>query len=168
MRPRDVIAFLNYALKEALLRDAEGDMFTSEDIFSARQPYSTYLKNELDEEILPHWPQWEEALRACSAIATLSMNKTRFDEEYSARKSRANKVDAEEALEILFGYSVIGYRRGKGQGGTEWVFQYLSDRSKWDSLASLIKVHIGLKEYFGLAESSINDGAGQKSLSSGK
>lgn len=155
LRPRDVIAYLNYSIGVALDRNPAADFFINDDIFKARSAYSQYLKNELDEEILPHWSHWEEAMRACSAIATMTVKKDRFEAEYAARRSSVNHVESAEALEILFGYSIIGYRRGRAKGGTEWVFQYANDNAKWDALTSSFKVHMGLKEYFGLAESSV-------------
>lgn len=56
------------------------------------------------------------------------------------------------ANEALYGYSVVGYRRGLPSGGTEWIFSYTNPQLKFDPLATQIKIHIGLKEYFGLSE----------------
>lgn len=64
MRPRDVISFLNFALLAAKKRDPDADVFDNKDIQDARQSYSQYLKRELDDEISPHWPKWDEALQA--------------------------------------------------------------------------------------------------------
>lgn len=152
LRPRDVIQFLNVALGIAKRRSDEPLIFTNKDIVNSRNDYSSYLKRELDDEIIPHWPEWEEALQACSAIATETFQKAEFLREYSNRKSSKNSVGAEEALQILHKFSVIGYRKGSGYGGSGWAFLYEEPDLGWDSAASLFKVHPGLKEYAKLRE----------------
>lgn len=157
-RPRDVIKFLNSALAKAKQRTDNPLLFENADIVGARDEYSTYLKRELDDEILPHWPQWEEALQACSAISTLTFNRDDFIREYANKRSPKNSLDASEALAQLFRFSVIGYARRSGYGGSSWVFQYTSPEAGWDNAASSFKVHIGLKEYAKLSETRRIDG----------
>ena len=69
LRPRDVIKFLNVALSveknrirsfvAALVDKTEPQLtrIENEDITYARDEYSRYLKAELDDEIIAHWPQ---------------------------------------------------------------------------------------------------------------
>lgn len=152
LRPRDVIKFLNAALSEAKRRDAEPLVFENEDIVAARESYSPYLKAELDDEILAHWPHWEEALQACSAISTLTFDRDQFVTEYVRRRSKDNEVEPEDALRILYSFSVLGYERRSGYGGSSWAFQYTDPEAGWDSSASRFKVHLGLKEYAKLRE----------------
>jgi hypothetical protein len=152
LRPRDVIQFLNFALEKALKEMPDADLFDNTDIQAAREPYSRYLKLELDDEIGPHWPKWIEALQACSELVTITFSRDAFREAYKKRKSARNPLDADEALEVLYGYSVIGYRRGIGTGGSGWVFQYTDPDAGWDSGASKLKVHLGLKEFAKLRE----------------
>lgn len=152
LRPRDVIQFLNFALDVAKKANPEADRFTNDNISDAREPYSKYLKQELDDEIAPHWPSWTEALQACSEIATMTLSKDDFKEAYDRRKSTKNDVLAEEALEILYGFSVLGYRKGLGKGGSGWVFQYTDPDVGWDNATTRLKVHAGLKEIAKLRE----------------
>jgi hypothetical protein len=152
LRPRDVIQFFNFALEAALEQDTEADIFLNEDIQNAREPYSKYLKQELDDKISPHWDQWGEALQACSQVATVTMKKEAFVKEYEARRTKRNHYDAENALGKLYEYSIIGYRRGVGKGGSGWTFQYADPDAGWDSGTSRIKVHTGLKEFAKLRE----------------
>jgi len=152
LRPRDVIQFLNFALQKALKEMPEADIFDNDDIQAAREPYSKYLKAELDDEIEPHWPRWSEALQACSELATITFSRDDFRSAYNKRKSTNNKYDADEALEALYGFSVIGYRRGIGSGGSGWVFQYTDPDAGWDNGANKLKVHLGLKEFAKLRE----------------
>lgn len=71
-------------------------------------------------------------------------------------ESSKNKFDADEALEVLYGFSVVGYRRGIGRGGSGWVFQYGDPDAGWDSGATRLKVHLGLKEFLKLREERSN------------
>jgi hypothetical protein len=163
-RPRDVIKFLNFALGQAKERvklsnaKLESDATPSivqldnEDVTYARDAYSRYLKAELDDEIIAHWPQWEEALQACSAISTLTFGRGEFIAEYERRRSAGNLLNAAEALKMLYRFSVIGYERRSGYGGASWAFQYTNPEAGWDNAANLFKVHLGLKEYARLRE----------------
>lgn len=152
LRPRDVIKFLNSALVQAKNRVDEPLVLDNQDVVNARDGYSVYLKKELDDEIIAHWPQWEEALQACSAISTITFTKEEFMHEYGKWRSSQNSASAEDALKTLFQFSVIGYARRSGYGGSSWAFQYTNPEAGWDSSATSFKVHLGLKEFAKLRE----------------
>jgi hypothetical protein len=152
LRPRDVIRFLNTALDEAKKRKGEPLIFTNKDIVASRENYSSYLKQELDDEIRPHWRFWDEALQACTAISTLTFDREDFEREYGRRKSEDNHVTFEEALGYLYRFSVLAYDRRSGYGGSSWAFQYTDPQAGWDAGARRFKVHLGLKEYAKLRE----------------
>jgi hypothetical protein len=152
MRPRDVIRFLNSALAQAHRREDDPLWINNQDVINARESYSAYLKAELDDEIMAHWPQWEEALQACSAISTMTFQREEFAEEYERRRTKTNPMAADEALEMLFRFSVIGYERRSGYGGSSWAFQYTNPEAGWDNRAARFKVHLGLKEFAKLRE----------------
>jgi energy-coupling factor transporter ATP-binding protein EcfA2 len=152
LRPRDVIKFLNFALAEAKAREGTPLLLDNEDVTNARESYSVYLKAELDDEIIAHWPYWEQALQACSAISTVTFTRDQFVAEYDRRKSRENEESADDALRLLYRFSVIGYERRSGYGGSSWAFQYTNPEAGWDNSASKFKVHLGLKEYAKLRE----------------
>ncbi len=152
LRPRDVIRFLNASLWEAKKRPGDPLVLTNADIINSRDQYSTYLKEELDDEILPHWPKWEQALQACSAMSTITFDREDFVKEYEGRRTNHNLVSAIDALELLYRFSVIGYSRRSGYGGSSWAFQYTDPQAGWDNAATRFKVHLGLKEYAKLRE----------------
>ena len=155
LRPRDVISFLNIALSVAKERDRDSDyplVLENPDIVGARDRYSTYLKQELEDEIAPHWQYWEDALKACSAIATVTFQLEQFKLHYAERKAPENPLSAEDALHKLYDFSVIGYERRSGYGGTSWVFRYTNPEAGWDGGATRFKVHVGLKEVAKLQE----------------
>lgn len=152
LRPRDAIQFLNISLKIAKLRGATPLLFTSDDINASREAYSKYLKQELDDEIIPHWKEWTEALQACSRIQTITFKSEDFEPAYKALKSPENRKTNIEALEILFRFSVIGYERRLSKGGSSWLFKYADENAGWDPSAPRFKVHQGLKEFAKLKE----------------
>lgn len=153
LRPRDVIRFLNTALDRAKERNSASPLiFLNEDIVSSREDYSSYLKQELDDEIRPHWAFWDEALQSCSAISTITFERADFEREYAQRRSSKNDITASEALAFLYRFSVIGYERRSGYGGSSWAFQYTDPEAGWDNVANRFKVHLGLKEYAKLRE----------------
>lgn len=128
------------------------NFFDNDDIQKAREPYSKYLKQELDDEISPHWACWTDALQAFSEISTMTFTREAFKEAYARKKNRRNDIEADEALELLYNFSVIGYRKGLGKGGSGWVFQYADPDAGWDNAATRLKVHAGLKEIAKLRE----------------
>lgn len=155
LRPRDVISFLNIALKLAAKRDLDKDIpliLENQDIVGAREKYSSYLKQELKDEIGPHWQDWEDALKAFSELATQTFKIDQFRVEYEKRKAAGNLLSPDEALSKLYEFSVIGYERRSGYGGSSWVFQYTTPEAGWDSAATSLKVHMGLKEVAKLRE----------------
>lgn len=152
LRPRDVIQFLNEALAIAKKRTSAPLIFSNEDINSAREKYSVYLKDELSDEINPHWKKWLDALQACSRISTMTFTKDVFLKNYRQVKSKENTIDAEAALELLYRFSVIGFERRFGTGGSTFSFRYIDTAAAWDTSAPRFKVHLGLKEFAQLKE----------------
>jgi len=155
LRPRDVIRFLNATLAEAKKSNNDPLLIENKHIVDSRDRYSSYLKSELDDEIRPHWEHWVEALQACSGIRTITFERDDFEKEYLARRSSKNTMDASEALELLYRFSVIGYERRSGYGGSSWAFQYTDTEAGWDSSSSRFKVHLGLKEFAKLREARL-------------
>lgn len=152
LRPRDVIQFLNEALDVAKRRSEEPLVFVNDDFNECREKYSEYLKDELDDEINPHWEEWVDGLRACSKTQTITFQKEEFLKNYKALKTKSNPLDGEAALEQLYRFSVIGYLRPSAGGGSSWSFRYSDENAGWDATASRLKVHIGLKEHAQLKE----------------
>lgn len=155
LRPRDVIQFLNEALKVARTRTDEPLVFINDDFNACREEYSEYLKDELSDEIDPHWPEWTDGLRACSKTQTITFQKNEFLKNYAQIKSKTNPLDGEAALEQLYRFSVVGYLKPSGGGGSSWSFKYTDEKSGWDATASRLKVHVGLKEYAQLKEERV-------------
>lgn len=156
MRPRDAIKFVNCVHAQVCSRLTGPWIITNEDIGRSRQAYSQYFKAELDDEIVPHWPRWDFSMAAIAADAKLTFERSAFETAYVARST--DGVTADQALERLFQFSVIGYRQPKGGGGSRWVFRHLDPAAPWDPGARFFKVHLGLKEYYQLREDRLPSG----------
>jgi energy-coupling factor transporter ATP-binding protein EcfA2 len=155
LRPRDVIQFLNEALKIARVRTVDPLVFINDDFNTCREEYSEYLKDELSDEIGPHWSDWTDGLRACSKTQTITFQKDEFLKNYRQIRSPNNPLDGDAALEQLYRFSIVGYLRPSGGGGSSWSFRYSDENAGWDATASRLKVHIGLKEHAQLKEERI-------------
>ncbi|KJS45091.1 MAG: hypothetical protein VR71_03265 [Roseovarius sp. BRH_c41] len=155
LRPRDVIQFLNEALKVARASTDDPLVFINDDFNTCRAEYSEYLKDELADEIDPHWPDWTDGLRACSKNETITFQKDEFLKNYKKIRSSTNPLDGDAALEQLYRFSIVGYLRPSGGGGSSWSFRYSDENAGWDSTASRLKVHIGLKEHAQLKEERV-------------
>ncbi len=148
-RPRDVISFINIILENK----HNSELLSNEEIASARPEYSTYFKEELDDEIKAHWSEWEDSIAAFRDIGFVTFTKTQFEEAYSRVRSKKNKiVDPAEALKRLFDYSVVTYVRPKSGGGTEWNWRYKNRTATFDARAERFRVHPGLTEFATLRE----------------
>ncbi|WP_375551309.1 P-loop ATPase, Sll1717 family [Rhodophyticola porphyridii] len=152
LRPRDVIQFLNEALIIAKNRGGDPLVFQNSDLNDCREDYSVYLRDEMNDEIQPHWKKWTEALTALSKVGTITFRRDQFVEAYNQVKTKDNTMDADAALDALYRFSVIGYLSPSSGGGSAWTFRYSDTKSEWDATATRLKVHLGLKEQLKLKE----------------
>ncbi|ALH78975.1 P-loop ATPase, Sll1717 family [Sphingopyxis macrogoltabida] len=148
-RPRDVISYINIILSQK--KDRE--LLSNEDISSARSEYTTYFKEELDDEIKAHWPHWEDAINTLRDIGYITFTRTQFDEAYDRQRSKENKVeDGAGALSRLFEYSVVSYLRPRRGGGSDWVWKYKDRTANFDARAERFRAHLGIVEFANLRE----------------
>ncbi|MGZ5052171.1 MAG: P-loop ATPase, Sll1717 family [Methylobacter sp.] len=153
LRPRDVISFLNTLLEVTRKRDDDNLLFENRDVVEARPKYSEYLKKELDDEILPHWKDWEVCLQALSRIGKVYFKKDDYAAVYASISPNNEKTYSEEqSLEELYEFSVIEYEARSGYGGSGWKSKFANPELGWDANANRFKVHLGLKEYMKLKE----------------
>ena len=159
LRPRDVIKFLNLAIEQAHKRIESNPesvyLIINEDINGIREKYSTYLLDELKDEISGKYTDYERYLEILREIHILTFTKTDFQSKYDVVKKRYTmKESCETILERLYEFSIIGFYKpgGGGYGGSEYRFRYTSDYQSFNQNASKYKVHLGYKEYLELIE----------------
>jgi hypothetical protein len=147
LRPRDIIQFCNEIIeqhKADTIRDAK---ITNSQIYAAKDEYSKYFINELDDEIHKHIPNYEEILEVFKSIGYYQFTLDHFIEKFQSRHSSTDKREGIASLKKLFDFSIIGYLIvGGSGGGAEYVFKYKNSKNQFDENASLFRIHLGLLE----------------------
>lgn len=148
-RPRDVISFINIILAQK----QDAGLLANNDIAAARAEYSTYFKEELDDEIKAHWPDWDTAIEALRDIGYITFTRSQFDEAYDRQPpDKRSLPDGGSALSKLFEYSVVSYLRPRRGGGSDWVWKYRDRTANFDARAERFRVHLGIVEFANLRE----------------
>jgi hypothetical protein len=157
LRPRDMIKFSNEVLssyKRSRLADGNSGspLFCNGDVQNARNEYSTYLLNEIDDEIPKHYPDYQKYIEILKSMESLQFTLDDFQISCERRKSflptNANPLGI---LMALFQFSLIGYYApGGGSGGSEYVYKYKDPSAQFNEAASTFRIHAGLKEVLGV------------------
>jgi len=153
LRPRDIIKFCNEVLIAHKKRtDVRPDRFDNEDVSNARQAYSEYFLNELDDEIHKNVPAYKEYLEILKTINSAVFKKELLDEAWENRKEiLPPSVSPRDLLAQLFEFSIIGYYRpGGGGGGSDYVWKYRDRRALFNENAATYRVHPGFVEVLGI------------------
>lgn len=149
LRPRDMIKFCNEVLG-AHHREHGSGTFDNQAIHSARESYSDYLLNEIDDEIAKHVPQYKEFLEVLKTVGAEKFEFEAYAEAFDRRESLAG-LSAESSLAELFAFSIVSYLKPGGRGGgSEYVWRYKDPRARFDSTTKSFRVHPGFKETLGL------------------
>lgn len=153
-RPRDIIKFCNSVLDiHRASEQRQINIFSNEDVHLARPQYSTYLRDELVDEIHKYHPQYKLFFEIIREIGYQVFLYDDFNEAYSKWAPKIpDKMELDEILEILYEFSIIGFYRpgGRGFGGSEYVFKYLNQRVEFNRSATQFRVHNGLVDAFEL------------------
>ena len=147
LRPRDMIKFCNEVLAaykgQGLPR---GALIDNASVHAARDAYSDYLLNELDDEIAKHVPKYKDYLEVVKELGSLQFSAEEFRTAWEKRAS-LRAVDAIVGLSELFEFSVVGYLKPGGSGGgSEYVWRYHDPRARFSPTAETYRVHAGFKE----------------------
>lgn len=146
LRPRDMIKFCNEVLDAYKRGDSPAERFDNTAVHTARDTYSDYLLNELDDEIAKHVPNYKEYLEVIKEIGSVTFSLADFRDAWVKRPT-VSDVDPLKALSQLFEFSVIGYLKPGGRGGgSEYVWRYLDARARFNPTAEIYRVHAGFKE----------------------
>jgi len=150
LRPRDMIRFCNEVLDVYKASPQTDERFDNSCIHGAREGYSDYLLNELDDEIAKHVPAYKDYLEVVKEIGSVQFSAETFADAWNRRAELAS-VSPISALNDLFEFSVVGYLKPGGRGGgSEYVWRYLDSRARFNPTADTYRVHPGFKEAFDL------------------
>ncbi len=156
LRPRDMIQFCNEIINQHN-KSPESRKVDNAEIYSAKNEYSQYFLNELDDEIHKHLPEYEGVLEVIKKIGYYQFDLETFKRALSEKSSIFLIVqDAVETMKSLFEFSIIGYYKagGSGFGGSEYIFRYRDLKARFDENAKTFRVHPGLIETLGLKRST--------------
>lgn len=159
LRPRDIIKFMNLSLEQAKLRlksNPDGVKYiTNIDIHNIRSDYSTYLFEELKDEISGKYLEYDVYLEILRDIHKMTFTKDMFEDSFKKVQTRFNiKENYETIMERLYEFSIIGFYKpgGGGYGGSCYRYQYTSEYLPFNPIAQKYQVHAGFKEYLELIE----------------
>lgn len=154
LRPRDIIFFANQILRVHRINQADaGAKFENKDVIDARDEYSKYLLNELDDEIKKHHPDYKAYLEIFRTVGSLQFT---LEDVEKARRERENLVSPDlssrDMLSRLFEFSIVGFYRpgGAGYGGADYVWRHKDRKALFNDNATNYRVHPGLMEVLGL------------------
>ena len=142
LRPRDVIKFTNSVLRQYKTRkdnnDAVPNQFENVDLNNARTEYSSYLMNELDDEIHKHLPHYEELVELLGSIGVWQFTFEELERNVDSSPKLARQGSAKDFLQELYDFSLVGFYRpgGRGYGGSEYVFRYKEPQTHFDPAAA--------------------------------
>jgi hypothetical protein len=150
LRPRDIISFCRECLNEAIRNN--NDLITNEDIYNAENFYSERIYGEFVDEMHKQYPFVEKLFRILRTMKTERFTLPKFKNEYSKDVFRIENITAEDALEILFAYGIIGIERIGGKtGGSSFDFFYNDPLIKIDFSREMV-IHPALKKHLKLVE----------------
>jgi hypothetical protein len=152
-RPRDIIKFCNEVLAAYKKRGGSGSSrFQNKDVIAARDKYSDYLLNELEDEIFKHVPGYDRLVEVLKTLGTLQFTAENFRSVFERRPDLLpDGMSVNDALRRLFEFSLVGYlKTGGGGGGSSYVWRYLDPRARYDDAAVNFRVHPGFKEVLAL------------------
>lgn len=160
-RPRDIIKFCNSILtvfkNRRINHEENTPKFTNEDINMARPEYSTYLRDEIVDEIHKHYPEYNFYFEILREIGYQQFTIRDFEKAFELWKDRLNNIiQPTSILEILYEFSIIGFYRagGSGYGGSKYIYKYLDQRAEFNRSADRFRVHWGLVDVFALKQYS--------------
>lgn len=152
LRPRDMIEFCNEVLRCYNAENQSNEKFSNEVVHQARDRYSEYLLDELDDEVGKHWPEYKDYLEAIKRVGSKDYTLDAFAAKM-VEVSENFSMSPQAALERFFEFSIIGYLKPGGRGGgSQWVWRYKDNRARFDAQSDRFRVHPGLKEVLGLVQ----------------
>lgn len=162
LRPRDIIKFCNDVLVQYKKRVTENKAFSIKkfeniDLNNAKNEYSNYFLNELDDEIHKHVPNYKDYLELFKSLGVLQFSKEDYISVFKSKKDSFSNIENPiDILKELFNFSVVGFYRvgGKGYGGSEYVYKYNDTRAQFDENAQKFRLHPGLMDVLGLKKYS--------------
>lgn len=151
-RPRDIIKYTNEVLRSYKQSRSLSDKFSNLDVSRAKSEYSKYLRKELVDEMDKHFPHEEFTFSVLRTVGKITFTIEKFRETFNELSTNRNVgLTYVDALHHLYNFSVVAYLQvGGSGGGSEWVWRYEDTEAEYDEMATIFRVHSGLKEVLSL------------------
>ncbi len=151
-RPRDIIKYTNEVLRSYKQSKSASEKFSNLDVSRAKFEYSKYLRKELVDEMNKHFSHEEFSFSVLRAVGKVTFTIAKFREVFEGLAGkREMSLTHAEALRQLYNFSVVAYLKvGGSGGGSEWVWNYEDTEAEYDEMATVFRVHSGLKEVLSL------------------
>jgi len=138
-RPRDVIKFLKYCKQEC-----NTGILKFRDVKLAENRYSSWLFNELKDEMCAHLPCYVEAVMSLSTLGRTIFDYSQctdalLDDIVVSKYCEDNAISADEIVKLLFDFSVIG----TVDTSDRWIFKYKDNDLPFKKGTKLM-LHYGL------------------------
>lgn len=147
-RPRDIVAFAEFARQEAARVGL--DIIDAASIYEAEKRYSRHILDELKDEIDRHVSDFNAVTNALKALGART-----FSDDAWIEACKANGIGAKEArnlLDALFETSIVGmHATGGAKGGSGTVYRY-EDRHLRPTTDATLQVHLALVKELGLKD----------------
>lgn len=147
-RPRDVIAFADFAKKEALKKGQT--IIRADDIYEAEKRYSNHMLAELRDEIEGHVKDFTAVINTLKALGKRSFTNSEW-----TRVAAANGITEAESvnvLEQLFEASAVGVKKvGGATGGSSTRYRYQDRYLRAQD--ETLQVHLSLVRELALKDS---------------
>jgi hypothetical protein len=122
-------------------------LVTASDIRSAAMSNATYLRNELNDEVAGHYPQWQQWLELLRRIDRRYFDGPAFHQQCARSKDLVGNFTPVQILEFMFHFGIIGFARTKPAKSHKFLWSYRNAEIPFDSNAPTYAVHAGLLPY---------------------
>ena len=109
-RPRDIIVFFNKIRKAH--KKTDNSFYSSENLYSAANEFSSSLYNELMDEWTNQKPEIKNYLKILQNIGNQIFTYGDFNTSYKNEFKIIDKANVEEALLFLYNNSILGQKKG--------------------------------------------------------
>lgn len=147
-RPRDVIAFADFAKKEASKNGQA--IIRAEDIYEAEKRYSNHMLSELRDEIEGHVSDFTAVINTLKSLG----KRTFTNDEWTglAAANGISEVESVNVLEQLFEASAVGVKKvGGAIGGSSTRYRYQDRYLRAQD--EMLQVHLSLVRELALKDS---------------
>lgn len=155
LRPRDLIKFCNVSLTAAQAATAASSSIAYAHVELARPSYSSYLLEELDNEVYQYYPEWRHWLELLRVIGSQAFSRRVFTAVCTQNPGMTSGRTPKEILEVVYRFGILSFARLRPDGTMYAAWQVRDRGVQFNPNASYFRVHSGLLDAIGLRPTSV-------------